>query len=131
MKLRNGFVSNSSTSSFIIVGKHFSNVDKLEKAICTEKLSEIRRKIAEENLENPEYVTTLEDWLEEDELIHRYNDYEGVIFGACLGSIDCLDKIATRKKVDRVFNLAEKTFVEFFGEDNKHEVSLWGIITSC
>lgn len=40
MKIRSGFVSNSSTSSYIIMGDYFDNMDELKEKILPEKIKE-------------------------------------------------------------------------------------------
>ena len=79
MKTRNGFVSNSSSSSFVIVGKVFSDIDGL-----MDKLVKDKDKLLEDlNKEYDSECETLDDFIEQEsrsEVLYRILENTGLDF---------------------------------------------------
>ena len=71
MKIRNGFVSNSSSSSFLIYGVTFENTSEM-----VEKASDkLKTEWKEYNKENKNYEISFEDYMDDFEGYRPYDDY--------------------------------------------------------
>lgn len=122
MKTRNGFVSNSSTSSFIVMGTIFESVDEFRKALTPYGLEQIEKEIKENEYEN------MEEWIRDNSCSY-YGD-DSFAFGAHLGSVDYAEAICSFEAIKNAYENETKLFEEFFGKD-KFEVELIGIRAEC
>jgi hypothetical protein len=132
MKLRYGFVSNSSTSSFIIFGTHFENVKELKKAILPEKIKQLEKEVEEENKEIEKKYTwkvSVDDWLKD--MCRTYYGDDSLVFGCNVGSIDYIEEIASIDKLIEIKKQTEELFNEWFGKDHKFDIALWGMKAEC
>lgn len=78
MKIRNGFVSNSSSSSFCIFGSEYSGVEDQVRAILTERAKDDPDTLSE--IENCDEAELVELYIKDTELeVHYGPDGEGYI----------------------------------------------------
>ena len=125
MKIRNGFVSNSSTSSFITFGIYFKSIDDLIKEMKPERLEKIKEEL-EENGKN-EY--TLEEWLQD--MCSTYADDGSLVFGTDVGSVDYIESLGNIKDLIRKDEEARGLINKYFGEDKVKDIKLWGVKADC
>ena len=129
MKIRSGFVSNSSSSSYIVMGIKFDDLKKLEEAFLPGKLEEIKQKIESHNSdENNKYemIGNVAEWFED--LVTYRDDYDdGLLFGHCINDVYWLNKLSTMEDLNKSFGEAKEIVAEYFGEEKAKKVALWGI----
>lgn len=78
MKIRNGFVSNSSSSSFIISNNHFKSVRDLAKYMIKRQIDEI--KFEDKNDWNKEYIKYKKDYIKR---LNNIDENHPVSFPSC------------------------------------------------
>lgn len=137
MKVRQGFVSNSSTSSFFVWGDEFNDIGDLKKKLKPEMLKELEAdwKKTQEKYKDDEddEEITFEKYLSGyADLIHSYEyNEDSFIFGIRAGSIDYQERVGTIKEFIKEQEEAQKLFDKYFGKRKGLEVALWGIRSNC
>lgn len=142
MKVRYGFVSNSSSSSFLYVGTGFDDVENFVKSIKTDVLTEVLKEINSEN--SSDEVITAEDYSEILEYIYEYelevggyevtrvnDESEEIIIGNCIGSTynSNAEYIDNLTDLTKKFKEVETNFEGIFKE--KIEPMLITVGSSC
>lgn len=129
MKTRQGFVSNSSTSSFMVFGIYFDSLDEVKKAMLPEKIAEIEKECADHNEKHRNdqyfYEWNLDDRIRED-LCHTYFGDNSLVFGESVGSVDYIEEMRSIEGLQEDYQAAKETIKEYFG-DGQDEPMLWGI----
>lgn len=130
MKIRQGFVSNSSTSSYIVAGIRFSDLDELKEAMLPEKLAELNDKVKEHN-NDPKYgyETDIDEWITE--MCTQYPYGDDLVFGDYIDSIDYVENLGSIEKFQASVDSAKADVKEWFGEEKVKDVSIWGIKAEC
>jgi hypothetical protein len=118
MKTRQGFVSNSSTSSFIVVGTIFNNVEEFKEKLLPKVLNNILSK------------GTLKEWIGDNCSMYDSSE-DGFIFGESVGSVDYIESISTLETIQEKFKEAEKSFEKYFGKDHNLKITLCGVKAQC
>jgi hypothetical protein len=142
MKIRYGFVSNSSSSSFLYVGTGFDDVENFVKSINPDILIEVLTEINSEN--SSDEVITAEDYFEILEYIYEYelvvggyevtrvnDDSDEIIIGTCIGSTynSNAEYISNLTNLTKMFKEVESSFEGIFKE--KTEPMLITVGSSC
>lgn len=122
MKIRSGFVSNSSTSSYIIMGDYFDSMDELKEKILPEKIKELEAEIEEDG-----WPRDIDDVLANHEVSHKFYGDRSLVFGKHIGSVDYIEEISSMEKLNESYQEAKKLFEEYFGKDYPYDIKLWGI----
>jgi len=127
MKIRQGFVSNSSTSSYIVAGIYFESIKQAKEQMLPEKLAQLNKK-AEEHNSKPDckWQVEVDDWI-------RDMGYGGdsFVFGDYIGSIDYVEELASPEEMLKSIESAKKSVTEWFGEEKADDVKIWGLSVEC
>lgn len=132
MKLRQGFVSNSSSSSFIVAGAQFKGLSDVKKKILKSKMKKIEESVEKHNAELKEkgydWTSSVDDYLC-GEFVHTQayqSAEEDVVVGLHITSIDYMDTLPDPKKLQKDLDSANELLKEFFGS-KAPKAELWGI----
>lgn len=118
MKIRSGFVSNSSTSSFIIFGTHFKNANEIKENMLPEKLQAL---IVEEQVEEEDVNDLIR------KMCCSYYGDDSLVFGISVGSVDYIEEIASIEELNEYHKETVELFNEYFGPNHKFKIMLYGI----
>lgn len=123
MKTRNGFVSNSSTSSFIVMGCIFDNTDEFKNALTPKALAEIEKEVEGQ-------YESVDEWIKEN-AARRYYPDNSFAWGTYLGSVDYIEGICSFETIKNAYENEVKDFERLFGKDHNFPVELVGVRAEC